>query len=166
MEKNINPVNIKDEFVFGYYIGDVAGMRKYSQLLAEHYHGKVVVTNQNLRDLYIENRCVKYSTGPRKFWGLIKNASVVCTNSFHAVAFSLIFNKNSYVFVDSNAKGEEKPQQRIYNITKLVGLESHIVDHVSCADINIDQQIDWDIVNKKLHTAIEESKAYIHECLM
>ena len=159
-------MNIKDNFVLGYYIGDVAGMRKYSQLLAAHYHGKVVVINQNLRDLFIGNRCVKYSAGPREFLWLIKNVSVVCTNSFHAVAFSLIFNKNFYVFIDSNAKGEEKLQQRIFNITELVRLESHIVDHVTWADINIDQHIDWDIVNTKLHTAIEASKAYIHECLL
>lgn len=164
-EKILNPVNIKDEYVLGYYIGDVAGMRKYSKLLAKHYHGKVVVINQNLRDLYIGNRCVKYSAGPREFLWLIKNAAVVCTNSFHAVAFSLIFNKNFYAFVDSNAKGEERPQQRIYNIIELVGLESHIVDRVTCVDININQQIDWDIVNKKLQIATENSKAYIQACL-
>ena len=34
--------------------------------------------------------------GPREFLGLIKNAEVVITTSFHAMAFSLIFNKKFY----------------------------------------------------------------------
>lgn len=34
-----------------------------------------------------------YSTGPQEFLWLIENAEYVCTNSFHAVAFSGIFQK-------------------------------------------------------------------------
>lgn len=164
-DKVAKPVDIRENFVLGYFIGDVAGMRKYSQALAKHYNGKVVVINQNLRDLYIGGRNVQYSAGPREFLWLIKNSSMVCTNSFHAVAFSLIFNQNFWVFIDGEARGEEKPQQRIYNITELVGLDSRIVDQNTCGDMNMDQQIDWEKVNAKLDAAIKSSKSFINDCL-
>ena len=159
------PVDVGEKFVLGYFIGDVVGMRKYSQILAKHFNGKVVVINQNLRDLCFCGKCVQYSAGPREFIWLIKNSSIVCTNSFHAVAFSLIFNKNFFVFIDGNARNEDKPQQRIYNITELVGLESQIIDQTICGKIDMDQQINWKNVNDKLHFAIEESKNYINDCL-
>lgn len=38
-----------------------------------------------------------YESGPRTFLSLIKNASVVLSNSFHATAFSIIFNREFWV---------------------------------------------------------------------
>lgn len=159
------PIDVTGKFVLGYFIGDVAGMRKYSQALAKHIGGKVVVINQNLRDVFVGGKCIRYDAGPREFLWLINNATMICTNSFHAVAFSLIFNKNFWVFVDSNAKGEDKPQQRIYNIIRLVGQESRIINIQNCDSVDKDAQINWSNVDFELHAAVSKSKSYIRDCL-
>lgn len=39
-----------------------------------------------------------YDTGPDEFVGLIKDAQIVLTDSFHAVVFSIIYHKNFWVF--------------------------------------------------------------------
>ena len=51
----------------------------------------------------IENQLHKI--GPKEFVWLIKNAAYICTNSFHAVAFSSIFKKKVVFHGYENGKG-------------------------------------------------------------
>lgn len=55
--------------------------------------------------------------GPLQFLTLIKNAEVVFTNSFHAVAFSIIFNIHSYFRVHSETGN------RVIDLLKLCGCD-------------------------------------------
>lgn len=55
------------------------------------------------RSYMIENQLHKI--GPEEFVWLIKNAAYVCTNSFHAVAFSSIFKKKVVFHGYENGKG-------------------------------------------------------------
>lgn len=159
------PLSIKGRFIFGYYIGDIPGMRKYSEYLARAIHGNVVVINKNLRDIYIKHKIVKYDAGPEEFLWLIKNAELICTNSFHAVAFSLIMNKKFWVFVNRGEDASTKPHQRILNITSISGLESRVVDESTCYANDWDTDIDWVTVNRKMADFIDSAKEYLSECI-
>lgn len=55
------------------------------------------------RSFMIENQLHKI--GPKEFVWLIKNAAYICTNSFHAVAFSSIFKKKVVFHGYENGKG-------------------------------------------------------------
>lgn len=159
------PLDIKGRFIFGYYIGDISGMRKYGEYLARAIQGNVVVVNKNLRDICINHKIVKYETGPEEFLWLIKNAELVCTNSFHAVAFSLIMNKKFWVFVNRVEDASTKPYQRILNITSVSGLQSRVIDENTCYANDWNADIDWVTVNKKMSDLIKNAKDYLSECI-
>lgn len=65
--------------------------------------------------------------GPREFIALIRNASVVCTDSFHGTLFSIIYEKPFYVYTRFSDKDVKSQNSRIYNILHLLGLETRLV---------------------------------------
>ena len=116
------------KYILCYFIGDIPGMRKYAQELSKKYRLPIVVINKNLRDLKM--KCIKkYESGPIDFVNLIANASAICTNSFHAVAFSLIFNKEFHVFVDNISVNTARC--RILEILDSVNLSDRVVKDVN-----------------------------------
>ena len=92
---------------------------------------------------------------PEEFLGAIKDAEYVITNSFHGTAFSLIFQKNFYVF-DNKARGS-----RITNILNKAGLENRIIEN------NIEKivKIDYEQVDKNLKDYIASSKQFLLSAL-
>ncbi len=90
-----------------------------------------------------------------KFVGLIKNASYVCTNSFHATAFSVIYQKNFVVETDT-CKGKNI---RAEELLKHLGLDECIINDEHNADIN--SKSDWNYAENKIKEEREKSKAYL-----
>ena len=66
-----------------------------------------------------------FTLDPAEFLYMIQNATYVLTDSFHAVAFSLKFNKEFYVF-DRKQDGVSSMFSRIETLTKRFGLENRI----------------------------------------
>lgn len=50
-----------------------------------------------------------YTSGPREFIGLIQNAELIVTDSFHASVFSMIFETLFYVFKRDKADAKTVP---------------------------------------------------------
>ena len=66
-----------------------------------------------------------FTNGPRNWLTYIKNAAYVITDSFHGVAFSLIFQKEFYVLC-----GDRSKFTRITNLLGRLGLEDRIIDSI------------------------------------
>lgn len=66
-----------------------------------------------------------YDINPAEFLYMIKNAEYVLTDSFHAVVFSIIFNKDFYVF-ERKQVGVANMFSRIETITQRFNLQSRI----------------------------------------
>lgn len=66
-----------------------------------------------------------YTLDPAEFLYMIRNASYVLTDSFHAVAFSIAFHKEFYVF-ERKQEGVSSMFSRIETITKRFGLGNRI----------------------------------------
>jgi len=92
------------------------------------------------------DRCC-FNCGPLEFVGLIKDAEMIISNSFHATAFSIIFEKHFLVF-----DRQEKINTRMRDL--LVSL--NIFD---------EKVIDYDKVNFLLNDYIENSKKYIDKVI-
>lgn len=67
-----------------------------------------------------------HSASPQEFIGWILNASLVITSSFHALVFSIIFQKDFYAINLNKGKDE-----RLNNILSLFGLEERLVNDAS-----------------------------------
>ncbi len=71
-----------------------------------------------------------HSASPQEFIGWIQNADLVITSSFHALAFSIIFQKDFYAINLNKGKDE-----RLNSILSLFGLEERLVDNVNMCKV-------------------------------
>ena len=103
-----------------------------------------------------------YTLDPAEFLYMIQNASYVLTDSFHAVAFSIKFNKEFYVF-DRKQDGVSSMFSRIETITKRFGLENRIQSR----DRIIEQEpiSNWNEIEKELVAEKNKSMGKLFEAM-
>ncbi|MFQ9030067.1 MAG: polysaccharide pyruvyl transferase family protein [Oscillospiraceae bacterium] len=94
--------------------------------------------------------------GPENFLGLVQGADFVLSNSFHATAFSVIFEREFAV-----VERTEKINTRMRDFTTMLGLSDHMVT----TGTEIPAGTDWTAVRRCLKDEIDHAKAYIDEVL-
>ena len=99
-----------------------------------------------------------YQEGPKTFLWLIHHAQYIITNSFHAVAFSLIYQKDFLVF-----KRKENINTRILDLMTELYLDAQIIDNINFTFPL--PKIEYSKVNLMLSKKISLSKEYIIEIL-
>ena len=82
------------------------------------------------------------------------SADVIFTDSFHGCAFSIIFRKDFYVYVN---KG--RGAGRFKSLLGLFGLEHRVVDENT--ELSLVQPIDWSLVEEKLNQMQQVSNSFI-----
>jgi len=120
--------------------------------LAERCHMQVIHLSWGIRkrqgiDYIINN------AGPLEFIELIKNASYVCTNSFHGAAFSIIFNK-PFLVVPHKSRNI-----RIVSLLEKLELTSQMVtDNHSLYQL-VERNLEYDTnkATRLIHNAIDSS---------
>ena len=94
--------------------------------------------------------------GPEEFLGLVQEADFVLSNSFHATAFSTIFERDFAV-----VERMEKINTRMRDFTTMLGIPERLIQPGS----SVSSKIDWDRVRNRLKTEITHSKTYIDRVL-
>lgn len=108
----------------------------------------------------------QFNAGPCEFIGLIKSASLVCTDSFHATAFSLIMNTPFYTFLDNDAKGTgSNMNSRIWNVARLAQLENRVIRQSDDVDIGTACSLDFSASNYNIASFRELSMQWLKKAL-
>lgn len=108
--------------------------------------------------------CIQAPIGPEEFLSLIKNASYVCTDSFHGTAFAINFKKQFLTFERFRNNESNNQNSRIYNILKLTGLEDRLYSAESDISTAYDE-INYNAVGNKLSKARKDSSAFLKKAL-
>lgn len=95
------------------------------------------------------------TAGPAEFLGYIHKADYVVTNSFHAAAFSIIYEKPFFVFLHSNRGA------RLTNVLRVHGLENRIYRKDRYTDI--DAPVDWGKVEEQSRENARLSKEFLRK---
>ncbi len=98
--------------------------------------------------------------GPSEFVEYIKNASFVCTDSFHGTAFSLNFNIPFYTF-EREYGNAGKQSERVLSILDIVSQK----DRYEPENIESAFNISFDKVNSVLREQREKSKNYLRDII-
>lgn len=102
----------------------------------------------------IHGKSIKAS-GPKEFLGLIKNADIVLTNSFHGVAFRLIFGGDLFVVEHS------KRNERLVQILSLCNCSEKIIP-LKDNDFDINKNsVDSNSAYKELKNFIDNSRDFL-----
>lgn len=115
------PGERKEKYIFCYFIGSVRPYQLMIKEVARKHHVKVIYTipsNINREPTYSFMEKIE-GAGPAEFLSLIKNATAVCTDSFHGLVFSHIYGKTVYCMTRSEGGAD-----RIGRTARLLNLES------------------------------------------
>lgn len=83
-------VDTKKPYILKYYLGEEAEEEKIDHWTKENGYEVYELLNEKIPELY--------SAGPGEFISLIANAALVASDSFHCIAFSIIFRKPFVVY--------------------------------------------------------------------
>ncbi|CAL2103435.1 PS_pyruv_trans domain-containing protein [Tenacibaculum sp. 190130A14a] len=146
---------IEEKYIFVYDCDSNPNIKKITEYTAKKHGLKIFTVNDNVtysdKNFYLE--------GPKTFLSLINSAEYVISNSFHAVAFSLLFNKTFFV-VDRS----EKINTRMRDIMSYVGLSDfHLAEHEYKSFDNL--EIDYADVKERIRVKVLESQKFLKESL-
>lgn len=85
---------------------------------------------------------------------LIAGAQLVITDSFHGCAFSILFNKPFFAFINEN-----RGSSRFYSLFESFELQDRVIK--SASDISLSKQVDWARVNEILSRRREASREFL-----
>lgn len=85
-------VNVPEKYILTYFLGD---SKHLNEEIIEKYSNKY---NLPIIDIANPENPRMYINGPSEFIYLIKNATLICTNSFHGCVFSFIFDRPMVIF--------------------------------------------------------------------
>lgn len=122
--------------------------------------GKIVYPMPFDRKIGVFSDC-RYTAGPLDFLQMIGESEFIIASSFHAVAFSLILEKDFVVLPQKDTNS------RVKDLLKLVGLENRMFEtfedyRVSCTSL---KSIDYSTVRKTIKEERERSLLLLRKAL-
>lgn len=133
--------------------GEDLGATEYARKIADDLNIRLVeiswaLKKRKLIDILMSNR------KPEEFLALIRDAEYVITNSFHGLAFSIIFNRQFMVVERSQFNN------RLSCLLEMLGLQDRVIRSSKNMDI-VNKRIDYRKVNEILDNKREEASRYI-----
>lgn len=147
---------IKTDYIFYYTPREESGTFRMAQLLSKKLGYKIVVT-QSHPDYVGENVVHLNSCGPKEFLNVIRNASYTVGNSFHLLAFSIIFHRQ-FLLVS------REDDSRMMNLLKPLGLENRLVN-IATKSVNLPENIDFSKVDEVMNREKQKSLNYLCDSL-
>ncbi len=146
-----NPrVDTKKPYILKYYLGDEAEEEKLDDWAKENGYEVYALLNEKIPELY--------SAGPGEFLSLIANAALVASDSFHCIAFSILFQRPFVVYKRRDAEGDMT--SRLDTLLEKFGLQNrwkHLLSR--------EQYLELPQTEAILQTERETAMAYIRTAL-
>ncbi len=153
----------KKKYILAYFLNNNHGNRSQLDVLRNRTGYDVIILNDYIRDFFKPGIKMKLDASPREFLGLIRDAEIVYTNSFHATAFSVIFGKQFFTAIASSENVHNNNDSRKIDFLKSIGLEGRLVRDGML--INSDDKVNYDAVMAKLNPIREHSLNYLIKAL-
>lgn len=150
------PVNVSEPYMLTYFLGDNKKHREVAKKIAAEKGLKIValpISYLEIKDKSIEKQYV----GPGGFISLVRNASFVCTDSFHGTMFSINFGRDFVSFPKRDDAEHNSDNNRLYDSLDVFGLK----DRISMNGAVISSSIDYSAVNAKLAALRRSSHDYL-----
>lgn len=113
-----------EDYILCYFVGGIKKHQEVIRKIKDNIGKKVVVIPMQPLDYSFEN-CEFVEAGPYEFLQLISYAAHVCTDSFHAIAISIIFHRCITVLERQITAYGNSQGSRITEILKKYGMEKN-----------------------------------------
>ena len=118
------PKVIDGKYVLGFFLSGNKNFRKAAKGYAKKKGYTYIELPAHMHNFHFADKRM-YPIGPGEFLSLIKHSEAVFTDSFHASVFSIIFNREFFVFARKDHPGMVA---RLIDLTGLFGCEERICD--------------------------------------
>lgn len=130
-ENSIIDLSIANKnYILCYFIGNRKSYYEYVKKIKKNTGYDIIIIPINIfscKNSYFKH----FNTSPKEFIWLINHAKIICTDSFHATIFSIIFNKEFYTLKRFNEQSKKSQNGRILNLLEKYGLSERLVSDES-----------------------------------
>jgi hypothetical protein len=152
------PVNIKKPYILVYSVAGDLEFKKMVKSLKKESNCQLICINTNVYNAYNSDILLN-NVSPNQFVWLINNAKEVYTSSYHALLFSIIFNK------PCSLKYNKIRSSRHNDILKLLNIKydiNNVDDNITYLYINEEYIKDC---QEKLNKEITKSKEFLRKAI-
>lgn len=157
-------VSAPPQYILQYFLGKNAEHRKTVRKLSRELNIPVISIPGNIID-YDNADTENVWGGPGEFISLIRNAELVCTDSFHGTAFSLLFKRDVYTFLKHKQSSRKSENSRMEDLYRRFDITGRIVQDADSLRADKLTHIDYDQVQEKIDARISESEKYLRKAL-
>ncbi|ALU13849.1 polysaccharide pyruvyl transferase [Eubacterium limosum] len=161
---------VKSPYIFVYLLGNNKKQRKTIKEIGKFLNLKIAFipyvhlnyepADENFADIDL------YDVGPAEFVGLIKNAAMVITDSFHGCVFSIIYHKKFWALKRHKDTEKENMNSRLYTLFGNLGLEERLLDDdQQLTKDELLKEIDYEAVDAKLDVLRKDSMDFLEHAL-
>ena len=151
-----------DSYLLVYFLGNNNNHWKSAYKLAEKKNLEVRIIPVYEKDLQRDG-CIGDPVGPKEFVSLIRNATYICTDSFHGSLFSIVFQKQ-FTAIERFEQGNPINQNaRLFDLFNRIQINKSLARY-NTSEIQ-DEIIDYREVNKLKSEFCTLSKLYLDEAL-
>jgi hypothetical protein len=149
------PSGVKeDKYIVYYTLKDDVELSALAREMAHNQTLKLISIHPNANKMNVGKQL--FGIGPQEFLWLIENAEYVCTNSFHASAFSLIFGKK--LIHTQLEKGKGRVQSLLDTVSARKMADEKGVVCFDLSSLNDSRLIEYIDKSKKFLEKIDEKK--------
>ena len=145
----------EQDYVFLFNVIDDPAASKFARRLANQLGAAVVIRGQakpQLKSRRDKLVTLKESMSPEEFLGYIKYARCIVANSFHAIALSIVFQKECYAL-------KSRRSGRVEGLLISLGLDGRIV--AATESVDKISSIDYKAVSERLDVMRQSSTQFI-----
>lgn len=118
---------IEKKYIFSYFLGSDSSQKEYVEKLAKDKRLELI-------DILDVNTPEVFCSSPEKFVEYIANAELVCTDSYHGLLLSLLFERPFIIF-QRGAKNNSDMSTRIETIVNMFNLKDRLYENLKKDEI-------------------------------
>lgn len=155
---------VKGEYILCYFLGNNPPHREFAKRLKDETGCKIIALTH--LDEFVKSDEgyadeTPYDVDPADFLNLIRNATYVCTDSFHCSVFSILYKKSFFTFRRYSRNTKQSTNSRLDTLFGMTGITGRLLtgeESVSdCLNINTD----FESVHKELEDIRQKSYEYL-----
>ncbi len=151
-------------YILCYVLGDITSVYKYIKKVQKKLRYKIVIIANKISDWRYKSNCITV-VSPQHFLTLVYHASMVCTDSFHGIAFSINFQKQFLSFLRFNDKDEISQNSRVFNILDTFNLQSRLIHNATELINQVCTEINYAEVEQILKEKRADSLGYLEDSI-
>jgi len=159
---------IKGKYIFCYFLGSNNTHRKFVRRLKQETEHQVVILPHIDEFVKEDEACSDiqlYDVGPAEFLNLIRNASYVCTDSFHCSVFSILYNKAFFTLRRFTSKNKLSTNSRLDTLFNITGIRNRLINGDEDIRKLLADEIDFDNAHSNLEIIRRKSYEYIKNAI-